>query len=319
MPFFGTTSFAAPGLGIIASVIMLAGGLWWLGRRARVANAAGEGYGAHVERVPETDVVLREHAQQKGFDINELEPPRATAPVAGSEDLPPFALAVLPVLVVIVTNFVFVQFVVPRMDTSFLSEPLFGETTIEAVRGLWAVIVGLFLASVLLIVANWKRLTDVRASIDHGADASVLPIFNTASLVGFGAVIAALPVFGLISEAVMNISENPLIAVTGAVTILSAMTGSASGGMSIALEALGSTFVDLAHQTGVSLEAMHRVTAMASGTLDVMPHSGAVITLLAVCGLTHRDSYGDVFVVASIVPIVAMVVVLALVSFVGAF
>lgn len=147
----------------------------------------------------------------------------------------------------------------------------------------------------------------------------MLPIFNTASLVGFGAVIAALPVFGLISEAVMNISENPLIAVTGAVTILSAMTGSASGGMSIALEALGSTFVDLAHQTGVSLEAMHRVTAMASGTLDVMPHSGAVITLLAVCGLTHRDSYGDVFVVASIVPIVAMVVVLALVSFVGAF
>jgi H+/gluconate symporter-like permease len=205
------------------------------------------------------------------------------------------------------------------MDTSFLAEPLFGETTIEAVRGLWAVILGLFLASLLLIVANWKRLTDVRASIDHGADASVLPIFNTASLVGFGAVIAALPVFNLISEAVLGISENPLLGVTGAVTVLSAMTGSASGGMSIALEALGPTFVELATEKGVSLEAMHRITAMASGTLDVMPHSGAVITLLAVCKLTHRESYGDVFVVASAVPIVAMIASLVLVGMFGSF
>jgi len=320
MPFFGTTSFAAPGLGIVASAIMLGGGLWWLERRARAARRAGERYGKHDERVPEPDVALREHAQQEGFDINELTPPATTAPVtAGSENLPPFALAALPVLVVIVTNFAFVQFVVPRMDTSFLADPLFGETTIEAVRGLWAVILGLFLASLLLIVANWKRLTDVRASIDHGADASVLPIFNTASLVGFGAVIAALPVFGLIRDAVLGISDNPLIAVTGSVTILSAMTGSASGGMSIALEALGPTFVDMAQQAGVSLDAMHRVTAMASGTLDVMPHSGAVITLLAVCGLTHRESYADVFLVASAVPIVAMLVSLVLVSVFGTF
>ena len=164
-------------------------------------------------------------------------------------------------------------------------------------RGVWAVIVGLFLAILLLIVGNWRRLTDLRASLDQGTDASVLPIFNTASLVGFGAVIAALPVFGRIGEAVLVGGGNPLISVAGSVTLLSAMTGSASGGMSIALEALGPTLVEMAKATGTSLDAMHRITALASGSLDVLPHSGAVITLLAVCKLSHGQSYVDIFMV----------------------
>jgi len=160
----------------------------------------------------------------------------------------------------------------------------------------------------------------VRTSLDKGTDASVLPIFNTASLVGFGAVIAALPVFAMISEAVMSLgSGNPLVSIAAAVTALSAMTGSASGGMSIALDALGARFVELAQTTGVSLEAMHRVTAVASGTLDVLPHNGAVITLLTVCGLSHRESYADVAVVAIVAPMIALVVMITLASTVGAF
>jgi H+/gluconate symporter-like permease len=192
---------------------------------------------------------------------------------------------------------VFIRLVLPRMDTSFLADPLFGETTIESVRGVWAVSVGLFLAILPLIAGNWRRLTDLRASLDRGADASVLPIFNTTSLVGFGAVIAALPVFKLISHAVMSIGGgNPLVSVAGSVAILSAMTRSASGGMSIALDALGPTFVEFARSSGISLEAMHRVTAVASGAFDALRHNGAVITLLGVCNLRHRDSYFDVFV-----------------------
>src|SRR5262249_40259813 len=151
---------------------------------------------------------------------------------------PPFWLALLPVVVVIVSNFVFIEVVLPRMDTSYLAEPRFGQTTVESVRGLWAVIVSLFLAILLLIAGNWRRLTDLRASLDKGANASVLPIFNTASLVGFGAVIAALPVFGQITQALPSMGGgNPLVSVGASVALLSAMTGSASGGMSIALEA----------------------------------------------------------------------------------
>ena len=315
MPFFGTTAFAAPGLGIIAGVIMFVCGIAWLNHRAGRARAAGEGYGDHVDSLPGHDVVLREHAQGRGFDINEL----PTEP-AEDGDTPPFLLAVLPVIVVIIANFAFVEVIVPMMDTSYLAEPRFGATTIESVRGVWAVIVALFLAIVLLILLNWRRLANLRASLDQGTDASVLPIFNTASLVGFGAVIAALPVFERISEAFLSFGgDNPLVAVAVSVTALSALTGSASGGMSIALDALGPTFMELSAATGVSLEAMHRVTTVASGTLDALPHNGAVITLLTVCGLTHRQAYGDIFVATIVGPMLALVAILVIASLFGAF
>ena len=248
MPFFGTTAFAAPGLGVIAGIIMFLLGVAWLNRRVAWARTAGEGYGQHDDSLPERGVVMREHSQSGGFDISEL----PDGPAADA-DLPPLALALLPILVVIVLNLVFIELIVPAMDTTYLAEARFGQTTIESVRGLWAIIFSLFFAILLLIASNWRRLTDLRASLDKGADASVLPIFNTASLVGFGAVIAALPVFGMISEAVLAIGGgNPLVSVAASVATLSAMTGSASGGMSIALEALGPTFVDMAHSRPAS-------------------------------------------------------------------
>ena len=225
MPFFGTTAFAAPGLGVITGLVMFLLGIAWLNRRAARAKAAGEGYGEHADSLPARDVVMRERTQGEGFDINELPEPDAE-----TARLPSFALAIAPVVVVVAANFAFVELVVPRMDTSFLAEPRFGATTIQSVRGVWAIIVALFLAILLLIAGNWRRLADLRASLDRGADASVLPIFNTASLVGFGGVIAALPAFELIREGVLSIGVgNPLISLAAAVNLLAAMTGSASG------------------------------------------------------------------------------------------
>ena len=320
MPFLGTTAFAAPGLGIVTGLVMYLLGIMWLNGRASRARMAGEGYGDHVDGTPVQDRVIREHAQAEGFDIAELSTAPVPERVAGREDLPPAALAVLPIVVVIVTNFLFIQAVVERMDTAFLAEPRFGATTIETVRGVWAVIVALFFAVILLIASNWNRLDDLRTSLDKGADASVLPIFNTASLVGFGAVIAALPVFNAISKAVLDFGGgSPLVSIAAAVSVLSALTGSASGGMSIALDTLGPTFVDMAHATGVSLDVMHRVTAVASGALDALPHNGAVITLLTVCGLSHRDAYGDIFVVAVAIPMIALVILIVLASLLGTF
>lgn len=316
MPFFGTTAFAAPGLGIIGGLIMFLLGLLWLNRRAASARAAGEGYGDHADSLPAPDAVMRERAAPcSDFDVAEMRDP-----VPPPENLPPFWLALLPVVVVIAANFAFVSLIVPMMDTAFLAEPLFGETSIEAVRGLWSVIVALFLAILVLVIGNWRRLVDLRTSLDKGADASVLPIFTVASLVGFGAVIAALPVFGIISEAVMGVGGgNPLVSLATAVAVLSGMTGSASGGMSIGLDALGPRFVEIAAATGVSLEAMHRITTMAAGTLDVLPHNGAVITLLSVCKLTHRQSYGDVFMVGSVFPLLATIIVIIIASLIGSF
>ena len=315
MPFFGTTAFAAPGLGIITGVIMFVLGTAWLSRRAARARASGEGYGTHADSLPEPDIVMREHTQSGGFDISELPSGRE-----GIEKIPSFALALAPVIIVILVNFGFVQFIVPMLDTSYLAEPRFGATTVQSVRGVWAIIVALSLAIVFLIAFNRTRIESLRTSLDRGADASVLPIFNTASLVGFGAVIAALPAFDTIREGILSIGAgNPLISLAVAVNVLAAMTGSASGGMSIALDALGSTYVQLAEATGVSLEAMHRVTAVASGALDALPHNGAVITILSICKLGHSEAYLDIFVVAVVVPMISLVVLVSIATLFGAF
>jgi H+/gluconate symporter-like permease len=149
MPFFSTTAFAAPGLGVIAALIMFLLGVTWLNHRASRACAAGEGYGDHADSLPAPDIVMREHSQKGGFDIAEI----SDTPSA-EENLPPFALALLPVIVVIVANFAFIQLIVPLMDTSYLAEPRFGATTIESVRGVWAVIVALSFA--ILLRSNSK-------------------------------------------------------------------------------------------------------------------------------------------------------------------
>lgn len=104
-----------------------------------------------------------------------------------------------------------------------------------------------------------------------------------------------------------------------ATNILAALTGSASGGLTIALDALGQTYVEIAAQTGVDLALMHRVAVIGSGTLDILPHNGAVVSLLAICGLTHRDSYRDIVMVGIVSSLLALVIVIALGSVVGSF
>lgn len=148
----------------------------------------------------------------------------------------------------------------------------------------------------------------------------MLPIFNTASQVGFGAVIAALPAFALIRDAVLGLGgANPLISLGVSVNILAGITGSASGGMSIALQTLGDHFVAMAREAGVSMDLMHRVTAVATGGLDALPHNGAVITLLAISGLTHRRAYFDIFIIALVVPILALAVLITVGTLFGSF
>jgi len=154
----------------------------------------------------------------------------------------------------------------------------------------------------------------------HGIVIGAEMIFNTASLVGFGGLIAALPAFAILSDAVLAASGgDPLISVAAAVAALSGITGSASGGMSIALDSLAPTFVQMAQTAGVSMEAMHRVASVASGALDALPHNGAVITILVVCKLTHKEAYLDFFVAAVVIQIIALVALILMASLFGTF
>jgi H+/gluconate symporter-like permease len=179
--------------------------------------------------------------------------------------------------------------------------------------------VALAAALLTLIALNYRRLPSLRESMDAGANASVLPALSVGSLVGFGAVIGALPAFALVRDWVLSIQGGPLVSLAIATNILAALTGSASGGLTIALDALGEIYLKLASENGIDPALLHRIAVMSAGTLDSLPHNGAVVTLLAVCGVTHRESYADLFVVAIIGALIALAVVIALGSIFGSF
>ncbi len=291
MPFFGTTPFAAPGLGIIAGLFMFAFGMLWLNRRSASAMAGGEGYGAHTEE----PVPVIEGA------------------------LPNFWVALLPIVLVISLNFIFTTYVIPAMDTSYLATQKFKNTPLSAVAGLWSIILAMVIACIVVAVLNRHRFAKLLDTLNKGTVGSFLPIMNVASEVAYGAVIASLAAFITVREALKGLFSDPVISLFVVVNVLAGMTGSASGGLSLALGALGEYYANAAQVAGISPQIMHRVATLASGGMDILPHNGAVITLLSICALTHRESYFDLFVVGSIGTTLAGILVIILNAVFGTF
>lgn len=313
MPYFGTTTFAAPGLGIIASIIIMVLGMWWLRRAEAAARKVGEGYHDGLATSP-VDETIRVQASAAGdFDPAELQHGQHSASV------PPFALAVLPLAVVIGMNFLMSLVILPRLDFSFLAEEAWGGTTIGAVAGVWSVVIALAAATLTVILLNYRRLPALRESLDAGAISSVLPILTIASLVGFGAVVASLPAFADVRDALLSVGGGPLVSLTIAVNVLAGLTGTASGGMAIVLNILGDTYVRLAAEHGIDPALMHRVTTIGAGTLDALPHNGTVLLLFQISGLTHGESYLDMVMTVIVTCIIALGAVLVLGSIFGSF
>jgi len=320
MPYFGTTAFAAPGIGLIASAIIMVLGMWWLRRAEAAARRAGDGYSPAVASAGEgasglaNDQTARGRAAAVGdFDPAELEHGKA------ADGEPTFLLALLPLAVVIFVNFAMSLVVLPRLDFSFLEQEAWGGTTIRAVAGVWSVVLALAAGCLTIVIVNWKRLPSLRETLDAGATASALPLLTVSSLVGFGAVVGALPAFATVRDAVLSIQGGPLVSLTIAMNALAGLTGTASGGMAIALNTLGDTFMDMAREYGINPELMHRITTISAGTLDALPHNGTVLILLKLCGLTHRESYFDMVMTVIVTCIVALVAVLILGSTFGSF
>ena len=291
MPYFGTDTFAAPGLGLIASLIMGGLGSWWMVRRAHTAQAKGEVF---TEKSTLTEVIVR-------------------------TDLPSTFTAFLPLLVVFGANFVLSQWTFPGMDTSFLANAPFS-TTLDKVIGTWALVSALIMGILALLSLHYKRVRNPLEAINKGTLDCMLPVFNTASEVGYGNAIASLSSFAILKAGILGISgSNPLVSEAVAVNVLAGITGSSSGGLSITLEALGKTYLEMAQAQGISPELLHRVGTVASGGFDTLPHNGAVITLLAICGMDHKRSYFDIFMVAVAFPVLATTTIVVLGSFFGSF
>lgn len=288
IPFFKTTIYAAPWLGIIGGMFIVVSGLFYLNLCRRRAAARGEGYGVNLKNEPSpfTD-----------------------------EKLPHPLIALIPLLAVGIMNKVFTEAIpafygtTHTFDSAVVGAPNPITQEIAKIAVIWGVEGALLTGILAVMILAWRKVV---IGFSEGSRAAVsgalLAAMNTASEYGFGAVIAALPGFLALVE-VLKAIPHPLVNEAVTVTALAGITGSASGGLSIALAAMADTFLAGAHQAGIPPEVLHRVASMASGGMDTLPHNGAVITLLTVTGLTHRESYRDIFAITCIKTIAVFVVI----------
>ena len=273
--YFGTDAYAAPAVGILGGAVVLLGGLLWLERRRGRAEAAGEGYG----------------------DGHRNEPEAGTMP---DEARPHLVAALAPPGLVVVANFIFSRtaWSVARWYPAEALRRDFPALSVPAAASTWALIAALVLGILATLALHAVRIRGrLTPSLSSATSGALLAIFNTASEVGFGNLVKTLPGFRAIQERVFLVSRHVLVAEAVAVNVLAGITGSASGGLSIALDVMGARYLELARAQGISPELLHRIAAMASGGMDTLPHNGAVITLLAITGLSHRQSYADIFAI----------------------
>lgn len=278
MRYFGTDTFAAPFIGIIASVLMLVLGMVWLTYRVRKAHENLEGYGNY-------------YIEDKFNEDN---------------NIPNIFLAVTPILIIFLSNLFFSKIFYQLIDGSYLSKY---NLSLDNVSGTWSVIISIVISTLFIIITNFRKISNLNKVLNEGISNSFLPLLSSSAIVGYGSVIKSLPVFVALQSMILNVSSNPIISEALSVNIICGITASASGGLTITLDALSSTFIAMSQALNISPEIMHRIASLASGGLDTLPHNGAVITTLAICSLTHKDSYKDIFITSVVIPILVTALV----------
>lgn len=280
--FFGTTTWAGIGLGMTGAVLYFALAWGWISYRHKKLQARGEGYGRHILNEPE----------------------------ASKEALPDWRLSALPLLMVIVLNLLIsnpfhwgwaYHWDAASLDSFVPLKLSLLAGGVDKVQAIWSINAALIVSCIVAAWIGRQRLV-LKGGIVHpinaGASGSTSAILNVASGYAFGCVIAALPAFKIIKQALLGLSlgDGPLLSAIITTNIMTGVTGSSSGGMTIALGMLGQEWLEWAQQIGMSPEVLHRIICMASECIDTVPQSGALVTLMAVCGLTHKESYYDVVV-----------------------
>jgi len=277
---------AAPLVGLVASVAMFAMGMWYLERERLAARRRGETF-----RPGPADAV-----PASGPSTADL--PSTTAALL------PLALVLLAIIVpqwVIAVAYGNAREGLPPLLEFSRSQPV-----------LWislAMLAGTILAAVLLR----RFLPDPWTAVSKGAEGAILPLINTGAVIGFGAVVKSTDAFGRFAALLIDSDMPPLLSAAVAINVMAGIVGSATGGLGIFMQSLAPRYLE----TGVSPDLLHRIVTIGSGGLDSLPHSGAVVSLLTVMGLTHREAYRDVAAVSVVVPLVALALVLAGLALMG--
>lgn len=292
--FFGTSTWASPIIGILSALIYFALAWSWVTYRHRHLSYKGEGYGNHLKNEPE---------------------------IMGNKPVPNWALSLLPLMAVILVNLYmsnpfdwsFAYHWEPQMLEPFKSLQLsLLSSSVQKIYAIWSLDIALFVGIVLAVIVGWKPIAPKGGMVhtfNEGALSSLSAILNTASGYAFGSVISKLGGFLVVRQALLNlnIGTGPLLSITITTNMMAALTGSASGGMTIALGMLGNDWLSWAQSIGMSPDVLHRIICLASAGLDTVPHSGALVTVISVCGVTHKESYYDVFMLMIMKTLVAFI------------
>lgn len=282
--FFQTNTWSAPILGIVGSLFILIVGVSYLNYCCKKAIKNNEGYGTNLLNEP------------VNFNHGKLVNP---------------IIAILPLFVVGIGNLIFTRVIPIVYGKEFIFSVSGKDVTVDVSKltAIWAVEAALILGILCVLIFAFKPVMRQFAEGSKSAiSGALLAALNTASEYGFGGVIAAMPGFMVVAAGLTHI-PNPLLNEAITVTTLAGITGSASGGLSIALATMSTHFIELAHTMNIPLDVLHRIAAMASGGMDTLPHNGAVITLLAVTGLSHKQAYKDVFAITCIKTIAVFFVI----------
>ncbi|MFD2682348.1 GntP family permease [Bacillus seohaeanensis] len=279
--FFGTKPTAGGIIGVLmALLIMVVGGLY-LGRIVRKAVENGESFS--LPNGP-TSKANQELAAGLAVD-SEKEPGQEPE----KKDYPHIIFAILPLVIVIA-----------MLNTT----ANFTSSTAAALLSLTS---GIFLACILM----FKFLKEFWGALAKGAQDALIAAANTCAVVGFGSVAAQVAAFDSVVDALVNIPGPPLMGLAIAVTLICGITGSASGGLGIALPILSPMYL----AQGLDPGAMHRISALASGGLDSLPHNGYVVTTIrAICGETHKRSYKPIFMLSVLLPTLVLILAVILYS-----
>ena len=280
--YFGTSTWAGVGIGLFATILFIAISMGWLTFRAKSLQSKGEGYGAEAEGKQRKD-----------------------------KKLPSWSASLIPLLTVIVLNIILSN---PfhwewgfHWDEASLEKFLpFNLSLLAAsvgkIQAIWSISVALIVSSIAAAYIGRKRYQSGRENflqtINFGAASSCAAVLNVASGFAFGSVLVSMPGFLPIKDILLGIADSagPLVSAVVTTNIMGGITGSASGGLTIALSMLGEQWAAMATAQGIPLEALHRIVSIASIGIDPVPHCGALVTLLAICGLTHKEAYFDIIV-----------------------
>lgn len=281
----GTDLFAGAWIGLLASALMIGLGMAYLQREWRLARARGEGYVSDAQ--DERMVQL------------------AGAPGSG----PHWGLALVPLATVLLI------ILVPRLllvsGAASPGEGLLGGILAFSLAQpvLWPSL-ALTLASLVAIALFRSLRHGTLGLLGQGADDAIMPLINTAAVIGFGGVVVQTAGFAQFSQWVLSVQLPPLLSLFAAVSVVSGIVGSASGGLQIFMQTLAPRYLEL----GIEPEVLHRIANIAAGGLDSLPHCGAVIATLMIMGLTHRQAYKDIFVITVLIPVVACLACIAVLS-----